>query len=80
MHASWKLWNDVWGLAAAGVTRLEEWCVEATTPEEARAMLANGVGHRSTVRYLITATGGSIWSNVHCLGALSGRHRISFVP
>jgi len=62
------------------VTRLEEWCVEATTPEEARAMLANGVGHRSTVRYLITATGGSIWSNVHCLGALSGRHRISFVP
>jgi hypothetical protein len=28
------------------VTRLEEWCVEAATPEEARAMLANGVGHR----------------------------------
>ncbi len=30
------------------VTRLEEWCVEATTPEEARALLAAGAGHRCT--------------------------------
>ena len=28
------------------VTRLEEWCVEAETPEEARALLASGQGHR----------------------------------
>jgi hypothetical protein len=28
------------------VTRLEEWCVEAETPDEARALLACGQGHR----------------------------------
>jgi len=28
------------------VTRLEEWCVEAATPEEARDLLAAGGGHR----------------------------------
>jgi hypothetical protein len=28
------------------VTRLEEWCVEAESPEEARELLAAGVGHR----------------------------------
>jgi hypothetical protein len=28
------------------VTRVEEWCVEAETPEEARALLAGGQGHR----------------------------------
>jgi hypothetical protein len=30
------------------VTRVEEWCVEAETAEEARAFLAAGVGHRCT--------------------------------
>ena len=30
------------------VTRLEEWCVEAQTIEEARALLAAGAGHRCT--------------------------------
>jgi uncharacterized protein YbaP (TraB family) len=30
------------------VTRLEEWCVEAATSEEARALLAAGAGHRCT--------------------------------
>jgi hypothetical protein len=30
------------------VTRLEEWCVEAETAEQARALLAAGVGHRCT--------------------------------
>jgi len=30
------------------VTRMEEWCVEAETPEEASALLAAGVGHRCT--------------------------------
>ena len=30
------------------VTRVEEWCVEAQTPEEARALLAAGCGHRCT--------------------------------
>jgi hypothetical protein len=30
------------------VTRLEEWCVEAETPEEARALFASGGGHRCT--------------------------------
>ena len=28
------------------VTRAEEWCVEAETAEEARALLAAGQGHR----------------------------------
>jgi hypothetical protein len=30
------------------VTRAEEWCVEATTAEEARALFASGGGHRCT--------------------------------
>jgi hypothetical protein len=30
------------------VTRVEEWCVEAATPEEAEALLASGAGHRCT--------------------------------
>jgi hypothetical protein len=30
------------------VTRVEEWCVEAETEEQARALLAAGVGHRNT--------------------------------
>jgi hypothetical protein len=28
------------------VTRAEEWCVEASSPEEARALLGAGEGHR----------------------------------
>jgi hypothetical protein len=28
------------------VTRLEEWCVEAESAKEARALLASGNGHR----------------------------------
>jgi hypothetical protein len=28
------------------LTRLEEWCVEAQSAEEARALLASGSGHR----------------------------------
>jgi hypothetical protein len=28
------------------VTRLEEWCVEAESVEQARALLAAGAGHR----------------------------------
>ncbi len=30
------------------VTRVEEWCVEATSAAEARALLAAGAGHRCT--------------------------------
>jgi hypothetical protein len=30
------------------VTRLEEWCVEANTSEEARDLFAAGGGHRCT--------------------------------
>jgi uncharacterized protein YbaP (TraB family) len=30
------------------VTRVEEWCVEAETEEQARALLAAGAGHRCT--------------------------------
>jgi hypothetical protein len=30
------------------VTRIEEWCVEAETAEEAKALLASGAGHRCT--------------------------------
>jgi hypothetical protein len=32
--------------ARAQVTRVEEWCVEAETAEEARELLAAGDGHR----------------------------------
>lgn len=28
------------------VTRAEEWCVEASSPDEAKALLAAGQGHR----------------------------------
>ena len=28
------------------VTRAEDWCVEAESPEEARELLAAGLGHR----------------------------------
>jgi len=30
------------------VTRAEEWCVEAASPEEAKARLQKGEGHRCT--------------------------------
>ncbi len=30
------------------VTRVEEWCVEAETEEQARALFAAGAGHRNT--------------------------------
>jgi len=30
------------------VTRVEEWCVEAETAEQARALLSAGAGHRCT--------------------------------
>ena len=32
--------------AAMLVTRAEEWCVDAETPEQARELLASGQGHR----------------------------------
>jgi hypothetical protein len=32
--------------ATMAVTRIEEWCVEADTPEEARILLTAGQGHR----------------------------------
>ena len=33
--------------ASLHVTRLEDWCVEAETAEEARALLAQGQGERT---------------------------------
>jgi hypothetical protein len=32
--------------ATMQVTRLEEWCVEADTADEAKQLLASGIGHR----------------------------------
>jgi hypothetical protein len=32
--------------ASMKVTRLEEWCVEAETLDQARALLESGTGHR----------------------------------
>ena len=32
--------------ATMHVVRMEEWCVDAETPEEARALFAAGQGHR----------------------------------
>jgi hypothetical protein len=34
--------------ASMQVMRLEEWCVEAGSAEEAQALLASGAGHRCT--------------------------------
>lgn len=35
--------------ATVHVTRIEEWCVDATTAEEAQTLLEAGQGHRCTV-------------------------------
>jgi len=35
--------------ASVQVTRAEDWCVEAETEEEARALLANGHGERCAI-------------------------------
>jgi hypothetical protein len=35
--------------ASVHVTRIEEWCVEAATADEARALLARGDGERCQV-------------------------------
>lgn len=35
--------------ASVQVTRIEEWCVEADTEEEARALLASGAGERCAI-------------------------------
>ena len=42
-HAKPRLYH-----ARMVVTRIEEWCVEATTAAEAEALLASGAGHRCT--------------------------------
>ena len=34
--------------ATMQVLRIEEWCVEAESAEEARSLLASGAGHRCT--------------------------------
>lgn len=45
MAAQRKLKTDTFH-ATMLVTRLEEWCVDASSPEEAKALLAAGEGHR----------------------------------
>ena len=35
--------------ATLAVTRMEEWCVEAETADEARKLLAAGEGHRCNI-------------------------------
>ncbi len=35
--------------ASVQVTRVEDWCVEAETEEEARALLASGEGERQRI-------------------------------
>jgi hypothetical protein len=41
--------------ATMHVVRTEEWCVEAESPEEARALLAAGQGHRCTTGDCLSA-------------------------
>jgi hypothetical protein len=41
--------------ATMHVTRVEEWCVEAETAEEARELLSSGVGYRSHIGECIHA-------------------------
>jgi len=46
--------------AAVLVTRAEEWCVEAESPEEARELLAAGLGHRCHLGELLQCEVGSV--------------------
>jgi hypothetical protein len=41
--------------ATMHVVRLEEWCVETETPEQARALFAAGAGHRCTAGECLSA-------------------------
>jgi hypothetical protein len=49
--------------AAMQVTRLEEWCVEAETPEEAKAFFASGVGHRCSPGESLHAELAEFWED-----------------
>ena len=49
MHASLAKKKLATYHATMEVTRLEEWCVEAETAEEARELLASGQGHRCSL-------------------------------
>lgn len=42
------------------VTRMEEWCVEAASAEEAKARLAQGEGHRCTPGEIYSVEPGEI--------------------
>jgi hypothetical protein len=45
------------------VTRTEEWCVEASSPEEAQALLEAGEGHRCSLGEICYVELGEIvWS------------------
>jgi len=48
MAASAKKKNTKLYHATMQVLRMEEWCVEAASAEEARALLTAGAGHRCT--------------------------------
>jgi len=45
------------------VTREEEWCVEATSPEEAQALLEAGEGHRCSLGEICCVELGGIVSS-----------------
>jgi hypothetical protein len=51
LHAALKQKPQVMKLyhATIHVTRIEEWCVEAESAEEARELLASGGGYRSHI-------------------------------
>ena len=54
------------------VTRAEEWCVEATSPEEATALLQAGQGHRCSAGEIFPSNWMNLIDSDHKVAGLSG--------
>jgi hypothetical protein len=63
MAASAKKKNTKLYHATMQVLRLEEWCVEAESAEEARELLSSGAGHRCTPGESLYVEFGSLIDN-----------------
>ena len=58
--------------ATVHVTRLEEWCVEAETAEQARALLVAGEGHRCLSATACTLRLSALAGSATAMGAATG--------
>jgi hypothetical protein len=63
MAASARKKNTKLFHATMQVLRMEEWCVEAESAEEARALLTSGAGHRCTPGESLHVEFGSLIDN-----------------